>query len=376
MRGLLALAILVPVVVLFLQVRQTTHEKLTFGRLERHGIEYLQALAQVTTALTNAQSSAITGRAPTGDTLTRAVDNAAAVDQRYGDELRSHDRWAGVRGKIEVLPSQSLANPIAVFNAYSEASSLLLALYGHIRDTSQLVRDPDADSYYLEDGVVEQLPQAIVSAGQLADLIVLAPLRQESDRAQTVAELIAARAAMTGPTANLTGDLQSAVDGTESRTLSGNLLSRLDIFQQRMDTLAAVGTPPTGNQQGADARKVTTAWADMQQAASELTGTLLLELDTLISKRIDGINGKQRLSIAMLVLATLLAFTPLAVTMLPQRGRPAEKPGAPPRRPDPRSRGNRSGDNVPSFPPGPAVPVGAQTAQPARMAWERSGAAR
>lgn len=321
LRCLLAVALLAPVATLFGQVWSSESEKITFAEQERRGIEYLSTLGQLTIALTDAQSAAVAGKPFPRDAITKAVEATGSVDTRIGERLRTRERWSGLRAKIEALASLDLADPQNAFNSYGEATDLLLALYEAVRDNSQLTREQDADAYYLQDGAAQELPESVVAAGRFADLAVLASRKPRADVAAATAALLTARDAVISPANDLAGDLQSAVDGTDSRTLSGNLLSRLDRFRRSMETLTASSTALDGKNTF-DASPLTAARAEVQTAASELAATILDELDTLIAARLDDLTGKRTLALVTLLVAIPLAFLPLALAWFGDRRRP------------------------------------------------------
>lgn len=344
LRSLLALAVLVPVGVLFGQLWQEQSDRLSFAAKERNGIEYLTTLSQVTTALTDAQSDAIAGSKVDETALARAVDAASAVDARLGDDLRTHDRWSGVRAKIEALPTPASASKEDLYTAYSEAADLLLALYGKVRENSQLIRDPEGDTYFLQDGAAEELPESVVAAGRFADLVALAGSQPANERAQAIAELTGARQSVLDPASDLADNLQSAVDSTDSRTMGGNLLSRLDRFRRGMDVLANSAGSLTGRATLPRADQLAAARAEVQTAATELSNSILAELDLLIEDRISGLKTDRWLALGTLAVAVLLAVTPAAIGIADGRKRRRKPFGVVP-------------DSVPS-------------------SWERAGAAR
>jgi preprotein translocase subunit SecG len=385
---LLAVTLLVPVAILFVQTRQSQGEEESFAQKERHGIQYLQALYQVTTALMDAQSAAVAGRSVPADALSRAVIATTAVDDRLGSGLSTRDRWSGVRAKIEALPSRNLKDPETIYSAYGEAASLLVALYAKVRENSELIRDPDADAYFLEDGAAEELPQSVVAAGRLADLAVIAPARPTSQRTNTIADLTTAKGAVSSPVSDLTEDLQAAADGTKSRTLSGNLLSRLDIYQRNMDKLTVVTSPLGSDKITVDAATLAGIRTDVQSSATGLGGAILTELDSLIASRLDGLTTERLITVTTGTAATLLTLAAIALGVLSRRRREqSHRPdaaggqpgpaavedqnnyrGVPPEWPDPGPNGGLGAE------PGIRYPVGADIDRTLPAGWERSGA--
>ncbi|MFD0748286.1 hypothetical protein ACFQ1L_45825 [Phytohabitans flavus] len=330
---MLVFALLIPVGVLFGQAWQGQSDRLSFAAKERHGIEYLTTLGQVTTALTDAQSAAVAGRQVDRAAVTRAVDATTAVDDRLGEDLRTSERWSGLRVKIEALASVPPGDRGRIYDAYGEVTDLLLALYGKVRENSQLIRDPEADTYFLQDGAAEELPESVVAAGRFADLVVLAARRPASERAAAISDLNAARSGVLDPAADLADDLQSAVDSTESRTLGGNLLSRLDRFRRSMDGLAASAGSLDGRSSLPPTDRLNSARVEMQAAASELSNSILAELDVLIADRQSSVRGERVISLAAFALAVLGCAVPILLALARRRRR--RRPFGGPHRPAP-----------------------------------------
>ncbi|MEN3616047.1 hypothetical protein AAH979_42065 [Plantactinospora sp. ZYX-F-223] len=366
LRVLLAVALLLPAGVLFSSAWRSNDDRLTVAERERHGVEYLRSLGQVTLALVDAQSGAVAGRAAAAAALRTAVEETSAVDVRYGAELRTSERWAGLHAKIEALPDRPPANPQDAWTVYTETTDLLLALYAKVRESSGLIRDPESDSYHLQDAVAEELPEALVAAGRLADRSVLAAGRSGGDPLRTASELALARSAVLGPAADLVENLRSAVENTASRTLGGNLLSRLDGYQRAVEDLAAL----TRDSAAPNPIQVGAARASAQLAGSGLATIILAELDILLGERVDGLTGERRIVVGALVLAVLLVLALAALPVLAARAADRGR-GTPAGAGEPTTDGLRRTVDAESGPPptGPplaesALPVGATLAGP------------
>ncbi|MDO3703822.1 hypothetical protein Q3W71_19325 [Micromonospora sp. C28SCA-DRY-2] len=302
---LLVVALLAPVALLFGLTWRHTDDDRALAARERLGVTYLSALAPVTDALVDAQSAAVAGRPVPGEPLTRAVEAAASVDARIGRELRSQERWAGLRAKLEALRDRPPAEPEAAFAAYGEVTDLLLDLYRKVRESSGLVRDPAADSFFLQDGAGQELPEAVVATGRLADLATLAARRPDTDRLRTATELAALRAGALTPAGDLVADLRAAVDSTESTDLGANVLTPLDTYQRAVEALAAASTPAerTGV---VDPAQIAAARLNAQAAATELQPVILAELDALLAGRVDALDRDRRFALGAVGLAVLL----------------------------------------------------------------------
>ncbi|MEW2141349.1 hypothetical protein AB0869_00855 [Micromonospora vinacea] len=284
--------------------RQITADRDHAAR-ERLGVQYLTALAAVTDALVEAQSNAVNGRPVARDALNGAVEEAAAVDARIGGELLSQERWAGVRAKLEALRGRSAADPEAAYTAYGEVSDLLLALHRKVRESSGLVRDPEADSFFLQDSVGQELPEAVVAAGRLADLGTLVSRRPAAEQPRGLMELTGLRVTALTPAADLVDNLRSAVDGSESTDLGANVLTPLDTYQRSVEALAAYSLP--GKDTGVvNPGQLSAAALNSHRSARQLQPVILNELDSLLVERIDRLNRDRWLTVGAAVAAVLL----------------------------------------------------------------------
>ncbi|GAB3071219.1 hypothetical protein [Micromonospora schwarzwaldensis] len=343
---LLALALVAPLGLLFALVDGNTTDDHELASRERLGVRYLRALGPVTDALVEAQSTAVAGAPVSRASLNAAIEQVAAVDAAVGDELRSHERWAGLRAKLEGLPDRGFADPEAAYRAYGEANDLLLALHRKVRESSGLIRDPRSDSFFLQDGIGGDLPTATVLAGRLADLVRLAAKRPAAERAKTGIELAELRVAAFGPANDLVTDLRVAVDSSESTDLGANVLTPLDAYQRSLEAFTAAG----GGRAAPNPAQLTAAGLAAQSAAKQLRAVILDQLDTLLKERLDALDRDRLLArIAAGVAVALLVG--LAVTLLrrPAAGphhEPADAVLPPAVRPDPPGAG-RDADRQP-----------------------------
>ncbi|MEU8421612.1 hypothetical protein AB0C15_12120 [Micromonospora sp. NPDC048835] len=284
--------------------RQITADR-DLATRERLGVEYLTALAAVTDALVEAQSNAVNGRPVAREALNGAVETAAAVDARIGGELLSQERWAGVRAKLEALRGRNATDPEAAFTAYGEVSDLLLALHRKVRESSGLVRDPEEDSFFLQDSAGQELPEAVVAAGRLADLGTLVSRRPAAEKPRGLMELTGLRVSALTPAADLVDNLRSAVDGSESTDFGANVLTPLDTYQRSVEALAGYSLP--GRETGVvNPDQLNAAALNSHRSARQLQPVILTELDALLAERIDRLDRDRWLTAGAGVVAVLL----------------------------------------------------------------------
>jgi hypothetical protein len=314
---LLTVALLVPVGILFTQVWRSTSDEIATTEREQRGTEYLASLGQLLTATVDAQAAALQGRATAKDALTRAVNATADVDQRLGDELGTRERWADLRARIGQLP-QGGAGGQAAYAAYVEVTDLLMALFRAVRDNSDLVRATQSDTFYLQQAVTDQIPQATVQAARLADLAVMGPGNSAAQRQQAAVAVGAAAQSVDTAVDQMTDDLQEAVDKTDSRTLSGSLLGVLDRFRRGVEGVLLTASGQAG---AAGAAQLPAARGELRAAGADLTATVLREMDGLLQSRLDDLRSRQRLAVGVLAAAVLLALAAVLLPLLDRRRR-------------------------------------------------------
>jgi hypothetical protein len=396
LRTVLSIVVLLPTLTLFGLVYTSTSDQQDFADLEHQGIEYLGSLLPVEIALIDAQAAAVSGQQAPRENLNRAVETATTTNGKLGASLRTEERWAEVRAKIEALPELRSAAGKDVFNAYTEVTDLLLALIEKVRTSSNLVRDPDADTFYLQDAGAQELPEAIAAAGQLADLAVIVAARPAAEQQASAGDLLSLRSSLASNATDLADGVRLAVDATGSRTLGANLLSRLDRFRKVIDSLIPSTSLLQGRTVAVDLAQVARTRAEAQTAAAELSQAMLREIDLLVDSRLSGLNRRLLLAALTAVVAVLLVGAGLALDLVVRRRPRAAGGSAPvqpfegthvgvPPVPDVQPPGRHAWP--PSFgqPPfgAPPVPVGAGAPGPATdpdlaqlTQWEQFGASR
>jgi methyl-accepting chemotaxis protein len=82
------------------------------------------------------------------------------LDQRYGGEFHTHDKWTNLRATCkELLTRTPSLSTQESFGQHTSAIAATIALISDIGDASNLILDPDIDSYYLMSVLVSQGPE-------------------------------------------------------------------------------------------------------------------------------------------------------------------------------------------------------------------------
>jgi len=160
-----------------------------FSRRENMGVDYIRPLDSVVQHIQQhrALTVAFLSGAPDFqkqyeakqveiDADIRQVD---AIDRRFDSILKSSARWDTVKTHWEALKASiGGSSPAAMADAHKALVAEILMLIKHVGDTSNLILDPDLDTYYLMDAFVNNLPEAAEYLGQLRALGALTPLEK------------------------------------------------------------------------------------------------------------------------------------------------------------------------------------------------------
>jgi signal transduction histidine kinase len=226
-------------------------QRIAFAEKERAGLEYVGAVHRLLEPL-------LLGREAECGAAANELD---ALDRRLGGELDTSELWAGARE-----PVLDLGAPLT---ARSEAALRLIA---HAGDTSNLILDPDLDSYYLMDAVVTRLPELAAQLGAVAQTL------------RPASRLGVARAARDAI------ERGHAVAFRESPALRPRLEPTLSELAQTFTVVAAGDTTPV-----ASARALVALFAHQRAAASAL--------DRLLEVRIGRFERRRALLLAVVVAA-------------------------------------------------------------------------
>jgi methyl-accepting chemotaxis protein len=188
---LISLSLLLPLSVLLYYTVSGINHHIRFAELERHGVAYQRPLEELLRHLPRheflAQRS-LEGEAERlaadlsagQDRIGQALKKLAALDRQYGEELQftpeglaKRQRSAANAGDLsaawdklkEELPNLSAKESSRRHRALRDRVRTMIA---HVGDTSNMILDPDLDSYYLMDMTLLALPQ---TQDRLADIL-------------------------------------------------------------------------------------------------------------------------------------------------------------------------------------------------------------
>ncbi len=166
---LIGLLFLLPLIVVMTQFLSKINEDIDFAAKERLGLifnapvmnflQYVQQHASLKMAVLNGDRSFDAALAEAEQAADAAINAVDGVDRQYGDVLETNAAWAGIKTKWASLKKASPGmNPATSASSYADITDDLLKLIVISGNSSNLILDPDIDSYYLMDTVINKLP--------------------------------------------------------------------------------------------------------------------------------------------------------------------------------------------------------------------------
>jgi hypothetical protein len=345
--ALLLVAFLVPYALTSLELWRRTSADAAFSQGERQGLRLARPAVRLISATADAQTATITGRGLTDARVALQV-RVAEVDAAQSGETTPDigKRWSDVRREVETLVSDPPSAATA-FTRFAVATSAELTMLQAIADSSNLILDPQLDSYYLMDAVMLRVPRLLVDAGRFTDLA--APATRDDTTvadSRVAAGVLADR--LQSELMAINDGLRKTFDATDSPSVGPAVLGPLD----RLVGAASALAPPL-SAVGGSAATTTAATATAIRPAADLAdarartrdAALALEqpgmdqLDLLLAARQDDLAATRGWVTGTAAAGALLAFA-VAWARSPRR-RSGEPAG------DDASAGSTSADDAP-----------------------------
>ncbi len=178
---IIILVFLVPIALTSQFLVSSLTSQIEFRQQEVDGAEYAQALLPLQPKLQALRSAAVawsvTGQTPADWNNARAgvaeqMNRLEKTEARYGAALRTSEAMATLKQTIEKLPDQVNGLELqGVFKTFDASLDAHVALLEKVLDNSNLILDPDLDTYYLMDGSMLRLPVLSSAVSHIGDIL-------------------------------------------------------------------------------------------------------------------------------------------------------------------------------------------------------------
>jgi methyl-accepting chemotaxis protein len=292
---------LIPFSYLLYSFIDTKGDSIAFSAKELVGNRYLDALRQVQFA----QYRWLAGAG--GNDLDTALTALGQQQQQSGQILASRDAFdAHAKAVAEAKANNTPANGAALLAATR-------ALFGRIGDQSNLILDPDLDSYYLMDATVLSLPRLADALHQVAASTRAALSAPEFADKARIEQAVLAQGVVSA-LETLEGSLTAAIDGNSAdgkvaAAINGERSAASEAVKAYLAADAEAVAALLGV--GDKTRALTTVserQTNAQGALERLSNVTASELSRLIDRRLNSINQAMWLVLGLTALFFLLTL--------------------------------------------------------------------
>lgn len=194
---LISIAFIIPLVTTYYFLLSEQMIAINFAQKEQRGLEYIIPLRQLIQhfpehrGMTNGflagnrnfREQILAKRRQ----IAEDIAQINAVDQQLGAELDASQHWNSIKSDWKQLEAEAFnGSHTEIFAQHTRLIADVLELVKHVADTSNLMLDPNLDSYYLMDTVVSVLPQMIENLGQVRGLASGFAVKQTLNQQQNI----------------------------------------------------------------------------------------------------------------------------------------------------------------------------------------------
>jgi methyl-accepting chemotaxis protein len=203
---------------------------------------------------------------------------------------------AGLRAAMAAAPELNLTTEVPEGADRAALVAALGALITEVGNNSNLILDPDLDSFYVMDSQIVQLPRALLAAAEAAG-------GERSDAGEAVAAQAVRAGTLSGTAESLRTNISTATGTTQRSGLSRELVP----LARAADVLAALATTLTDSLERPGPADATAAAQAVREAVPPLIGAMRGLLDTRIDGFTDGRVVVLVIALGGFVLAAWLA---------------------------------------------------------------------
>jgi methyl-accepting chemotaxis protein WspA len=311
--GILAAVFILPFLIVTWTLLSTVEEQAGFARGELVGVDYAMPLLKLGDDLRTHRALAdrVLAGQPLGTQLESAnaelLADIRAVDtmyQRPDGEAYGAKRWEVLRdGVRNLIADQKARSAESSFQLHGKLIQDTAGLVSQVGDVSQLILDPQLDSYYLMITLLTEGPQLSEYLAQARTLSYPQPGGMTPERAERIRGLLALTQAADERLGN---SLASAVSADPK--LAGVLNPRAqavsaEVRQNRDAILRSLGESADAAAPGA-----TGAGTSRSGALEQLQSTLAPALAASLNKRMESYTDQLRNSLVVAFLAFLVVL--------------------------------------------------------------------
>jgi len=223
----------------------------------------------------------------------------------YGSDLKVIEQYQGIQ---ESWGSVQLGNE-AFQSAHDTWSGAIRAMIARVGDTSNLILDPDLDTYYVMDAVLIKLPETLDLLWKIQHygqkLLEAVEVKTE-DKIYLIVKSGLLESAMEG----VRYDIKVAYENNSAKDLSPQVREKLQTHVEKVsDLLSYIKTHMTGDQWTASSSEFDRFFSQARDSQIDFYQTLSPELTTMLDRRVGGFVQHKWVVITGVILFELMAIT-------------------------------------------------------------------
>lgn len=289
--ALLSCIFLLPLGIAFSSLLSEVEERINFAQKERQGVKYLQSISAFKEAIIQSFYVSKTERIKLA---WRGLENS---DDQWGDTLSTQFPFSTLRREWQAW--QELGGSTQVL--WEQVNLPIQELQRRVGDQSNLILDPDLDSYYLMDTILITLPEIQRNLASIA--IILSPQTTVLTPWQR-AQIVVSRDMLSQLNQNLENNLQVAFNHAQIPSLETSLQSPLTTQIEAHRALISTLEEFVNSQTAVAPSSIRAITQKNLEATYKLRNQSAQILDAILQTRIEGLR-KRQLFLASIVLIAL-----------------------------------------------------------------------
>ena len=313
--SLLVILLIIPMLILLLFFIESENHQIDFAQKEIKGSQYLAHVYPLQISM--AKHRGLMAGYINGDTsfkekivtvkeqITLQLKNVTTLPKQFGTQsmLSSIEKdWQSIKDNSNLSLQES-------FKFHSELIQKILTLIVHVADQSNLILDPDLDSYYLMDLTIMAIPELIEAMGKArggASAMVASKQITQQDRIDLNIYY--------SDISRLFSRTQSSLKTAFENTLNNQLSNRLNKYETALkDNINSFLSLVKNDIELAEnieieASKAFNIGSQAIQSATQLLEKSRPELEALLTIRVDGISQARNRQLVIIAIVSSIAL--------------------------------------------------------------------
>jgi methyl-accepting chemotaxis protein len=294
----IALVLIAPALYATWQFRSQQNAQIAFSAKERVGIDEIVPAQRLLADLATAQSLAVRAAGHDADAatalpaaraaVTRSIAAMDAADARLGPRLGTEKMWKRLRASIKASVASEPTGATQTLAAYDRLTAGTVALIVQAGNESNLILDPDLDSYYAMDALVNKAPLALATAARVSSREIAMVASGHSTEAERIA-LAVDQGVLSGAVDGIAAGFKTAYANTADAKLRPALDPALAQLSGTTGSLTLELTRAV--HRGPDGTGAAIFGRDAIAGAAGLQTRLAPALDRLLAARVDHLRA-------------------------------------------------------------------------------------